>query len=105
MWWILQIVGAVLITAAFVFNKWGAANDVSFFIRWVSFICMEAVVAPILIVSYTKAPTFFQPWFLGAACIALLGFMASLIFFGETIVILKILGAALALVGAALLIL
>jgi len=105
MWWILQIVGAALITFAFVFNKWGAANDVSFFIRWVTFVCMEMITAPLLIISYMKAPTFFQPWFLGAACIALLGFVASLIFFGETIVILKILGAALALVGAALLIL
>ncbi len=105
MWWITQIIAAILITAVFVFNKWASANDISFFVRWAAFMVMEAVVAPLLIISYMKSPTFFQPWFLGAGLIALLGFLASLIFFGETIVILKILGAALALAGAVLLIL
>ena len=105
MWWILQILGAILITSAFVFNKWAGVNDISFFIRWSAFVAMEMMVAPILIVSYMKAPNFFQPWFLGTSLIALLGFLASLLFFGETTAILKILGAALAFAGAVLLIL
>jgi multidrug transporter EmrE-like cation transporter len=61
--------------------------------------------APMFIKSYALAPTIFQPWFLGTAAIAILGFVGSLIFFGEALTIVKILGAALALAGAVLLIL
>jgi ABC-type enterochelin transport system permease subunit len=80
-------------------------NELSFFIRWAVNVGIQVIAAPLFILSYTKSPSFLQPWFLGTATIALLGFLASLIFFGETIVILKILGAALALAGAVLLIL
>ena len=105
MWWITQIMAVILIVSAHVFNRWAGINGVDFWIKWAVNVGMQAVAAPLFIMSYMKAPSFFQPWFLGTVLVALLGFLASLIFFGETIVILKILGAALALAGAVLLIL
>ena len=105
MWWIAQAIAIILITASHVFNRWAGLNEIDFWIKWSVNVGMQAIAAPLFIISYMKAPSFFQPWFLGTGLIALLGFLASLIFFGETIAILKILGAALTLAGAALLIL
>jgi len=105
MWWICQILAVTLISAAHVFNRWAGLNEVGFFIKWGVNVGMQVIAAPLFITAYMRAPSLFQPWFLGTASIALLGFLASLIFFGESIVVLKILGAALALAGAVLLIL
>jgi hypothetical protein len=105
MWWITQFFAIVLITVAHIFNRWAGLNGMDFSIRWIVNVGMQAVAAPLFIVSYMKSPSFFQPWFLGTALIALMGFVASLIFFGETIAISKIIAAALALAGAVLLIL
>lgn len=107
MWWILQIIGIVLITVALTFARWYSQTfpGASIFIPWISKVLIEIIAAFCFIKSYALAPSFFQPWFLGTAAISLLGFIASLIFFGEAVTIIKIVGAALVLSGAVLLIL
>ncbi len=105
MWWILQILAICCIVVAHTFNRWAALNGISFWIKWGVNVGVQGIAAPFFIFSYMLAPGFFQPWFLGTAAIALLGFLASLIFFGEMLTIIKIVGAALTLAGAVLLIL
>ena len=105
MWWILQIVGALGVTIALIFARWYGINYSGILVPWSVKILMETVVAYSFVKSYALAPSFFQPWFLGAGLIAVFGFLGSLIFFGEVVGIVKICGAALCLIGAALLIL
>ncbi len=105
MWWIAQLLAIALIAAVHTFNRWASEHGMSFLVRWLANVGGQAVCAPLFILSYALAPTFFQPWFLGTAVLAILGCVASFIFFAEVITITKILGAALALAGAVLLIL
>jgi len=105
MWWITQILGVIGIAFMQVFNRWASIKKMSFVLIWMADVLIEVVVAPLFIKSYAIAPTIFQPWFLGTVVIALLGFLASMIFFGEVITITKLIGAVLALAGAVLLIL
>ena len=105
MWWIAQILAIFIIAAVHTFNRWASIENMSFIIRWLANVGGQAAAAPLFILSYSLAPTFFQPWFLGTAILAILGCVASFILFAEVITITKILGAALALAGAVLLIL
>ena len=105
MWWIAQILAIVVIVIVHTFNRWASVEGMSFIIRWLVNVGGQAVAAPLFILSYALSPTFFQPWFLGTAILAILGCVTSLVFFAEVITITKILGAALALAGAVLLIL
>ena len=105
MWVIYQIIGIICITFIHTFNRWAAANAVSFLTRWLVNIGAQAVVAPMFILSYALAPSFFQPWFLGTILIALCGFGVSLFYFGEVLTLLKITGAVFGLIGSVLLIL
>ena len=105
MWWIAQILAITIIAAVHTFNRWASVEGMSFIIRWLANVGGQAVAAPLFILSYSLSPTFFQPWFLGTGILAVLGFAASFILFAEVITITKILGAALALAGAVLLIL
>jgi len=114
MWWILQITAIVCVSIALIFARWygfaytgkvGFLLGSSLFVPWAVKVGIEFIAAFAFIKSYAIAPSFFQPWFLGAAALALVGFLGSLIFFGEVVGTLKILGAILALVGSVLLIL
>lgn len=107
MWWILQIGAILIISALHMFNRWCGIHPQSmpFVSQWFINIGGQGMAAPMFMKSYALAPTFFQPWFLGTSAIAILGFVGSLIFFGEAVSILKILGAVLGLLGAVLLIL
>lgn len=105
MWWIFQIIGALGITIALMFARWYGINYNGTLLPWSVKMLMETIVAYSFIRSYAIAPSFFQPWFLSSALITLFGFLGSLIFFGEAIGMVKMLGAALCLIGAALLIL
>lgn len=104
MWVVYQIFAILGITAVHVFNRWSAAHCLSFASKWLINAGAQCIIAPFFILSYTLAPTFFQPWFLGTCIIALLGFGASVIFFGEAITLIKIIGALLGLIAAILLI-
>ena len=105
MWWILQIAAITCVTIALIFARWYGLNYTGAFVPWSVKVGIEFIAAFAFIKSYAMAPSFFQPWFLGAAGLALFGFLGSLIFFGEAISTLKILGASLAVIGSVLLIL
>ena len=105
MWWILQALAIVGVAAVHTFNRWAGLQGINFLTKWLINIGGQAMTAPLFILSYALAPSFFQPWFLGTALIAIMGFVASLIFFGEALTLLKILGAVLSIAGAVLLIL
>jgi len=107
MWWIWQIVASICITIALSFSRWYVLNCPAqgIFIPWAIKVGAEFIVAYAFMKSYVEAPSFFQPWFVGAVLLSLFGFLSSLIFFGEAINLVKIFGAALSLIGAALLIL
>ncbi len=105
MWWFLQIIGILCIVIVHIFNRWAGMAGIDFYMRWLINISIQIVAAPAFIKSYALAPTFFQPWFLGTALIATAGFLGSLIFFGEAITIIKIIGSFSAVLGAILLIL
>lgn len=105
MWWITQILAIALIAAVHTFNRWASEQGMSFLIRWLANVGGQAIAAPLFILSYSLAPTFFQPWFIGTAILAILGCVASLVFFGDVLTITKIIGAVLILAGSVLLIL
>ena len=114
MWWIYQLVAIMCVTIALVFARWygyaytgkiGFLLGSSLLVPWAVKVGIEFIAAFAFIKSYNIAPSFLQPWFLGAAGLALFGFIVSLIFFGEAVSIVKILGALLAVVGSVLLIL
>ena len=104
MWWILQIIGCLFIAGALTYARWYGINYTGLFNPWVVKVAAELVVAACLVKSFAIAPSHFQAWFIGMAILSLLGFVGSVIFFGEIISAVKIGGVALALVGAALLI-
>ncbi|KKN40628.1 hypothetical protein LCGC14_0731430 [marine sediment metagenome] len=105
MWWILQIIAMICVIGAITFARWYGLNRIGLFVPWVVKVGVEFIAAFAFIKSYAIAPSFFQPWFLGSAISAILGCAISFIFFGEVLTITKIIGAALALAGAVLLIL
>ena len=105
MWWISQVLAIFIIAVVHTFNRWAGMQGMSFIVRWLANVGGQAIAAPLFILSYSLAPGFFQPWFIGTAVLAVIGFVASMIFFGEVITITKIIGAVLALAGAVLLIL
>lgn len=105
MWIFLQVLGIICVSITHMFNRWASINGVSFCTKWLVNVLVQSVGAPAFIKSYALAPSFFQPWFLGTALIALTGFLGSWIFFGESISIIKIIGSLLAIAGSILLIL
>ena len=105
MWWITQILAVAVITCVHTFNRWAGLQGWSFLSRLFGNVIGQAIAAPLFMISYTIAPSFFQVSFVGTAVIAVLMFLASVFFFCETITFIKLIGAALAIVGAVILIL
>lgn len=105
MWWILQIIGCLFIAGALTYARWYGINYTGLFNPWAVKVGAEVIAAIFLVKSFAIAPSHFQVWFIGMATLSLLGFVGSLIFFGEIVGAFKICGAVLVLVGAALLVL
>jgi len=105
MWWITQILAVFAVTCVHTFNRWAGLQGWTFLSRLFGNIIGQAIAAPLFMISYLMAPSFFQVSFVGTALIAVLMFLASVFFFCETITLIKLIGAALALAGAVLLIL
>jgi drug/metabolite transporter (DMT)-like permease len=52
--------------------------------------------------SYQKAPSFFQPWFFGIACLTVFGSSGSILYFHESVHWYNMVGALLAVLGCVL---
>lgn len=105
MWWFLQILAICCISLVHTFNRWAGINGIAFLTKFLVNSGAQIAIAPLFILSYGLAPSFFQPWFLGTILIAIVGFVISIIFFGEAVTFLKIVGVILGLIGSVLLIL
>ena len=99
-WWGLQLSGAFFIFTSHIVNKqFGLCLKSYLYYSFVS-ICLTGWMLPL---SYQKAPTFFQPWFLGIASLTVLGLFGSLLWFHESVHWYNWLGALLSVAGCLLL--
>jgi len=101
-WWILQIIGSFGVYFALVPGK-------KYGLCWRSYLTYlffaSTICGWMFLKSYETAPSFFQPWFLGTALLALIGFAASMFYFHEAVGVLNYIGAVLGITGCILLIL
>lgn len=100
MWILFQILGCFIIFASLMYVRTVGLTFQSYVVYT---FCQVAFVGWMLPKSYELAPTFLQPWFLGAAFLALCGF-AGMIFLGESVKALHLVGIGLILAGSYLLV-
>lgn len=100
MWWILQIIGSLAVVAVLTYSRIVGLSLSSYFIY---ILAQAAIIGWCFPVSYMKAPSFLQAWFLGNSTLAVGGFIVSIIL-KDAISTNHIVGAILAVVGAILLI-
>ncbi len=101
LWWLLHIFGLTTILANNVLGR-------KFGLCWGTYLFTVAMAMFInswaFILAYSLAPSFHQMWFVSMGILALYGFAGSIVFFGETITLIKLIGVGLTLLGAFLLI-
>jgi len=95
MWWLLQIIACLAVTAK---NALYSRVGFSLYV-----LLLIPVIELAFWKSFSKAPSFFRVWFLGYACLAIMGFCVSLLF-GEVATPKHYVGACLALVSGYLLV-
>jgi uncharacterized membrane protein len=105
MWWITQFFAIFVVTCVHTFNRWAGVHGWAFLSKLCINIIVQSIAAPLFMISYMMAPSFFQVSFVGTVIIAVLMFLSSVLFFGEVITFVKLIGAVLAIIGAVLLIL
>ena len=99
-WWLLQLLSAFFIFTSHVFNKQIGLCTASYLYYCLVTIFLAGWMLPL---SYQKAPTFFQPWFLGIGSLTIFGVLGSVLWFHESVHWYNWLGASLSLVGCLLL--
>lgn len=101
MWWTLQILANILVAIQLAISRvyglniytWGfAVTNTAIFTSWM------------FIVSYEKAPSLIQAWFLGIGILSLCGFLLHVFYFKDPVSILNYMGVGLVLTGSVLLI-
>ena len=105
MWWVLQVLAILCVSGTLTFARWYGLAYTGILVPWAVKVSIEFVAAFLFIKSYTLAPTFLQPWFLGSACLALFGFVASFLIFHDVITITHLIGCILCIIGGILLVL
>lgn len=107
-WWLWQLIFVIGVVAIHTFNRCVGLPEydltLTFPQRWGINAGWQALIAPPVMISYATAPSFFQPWFFATTAIAVCGFLVSIFFFGETITLIKIIGAVLGIISAVLLV-
>lgn len=101
MWWILQVTGCLAITATLTYMRVAGLNVATYSVY---ILVQAAFIGWAFPVSYERAPSFFQAWFIGNATLAIGGFAVSLLL-KDIVHIHNYIGAALAIIGTVLLIL
>jgi hypothetical protein len=101
LWWILQITGSVGVCCALIPGREFGLCVKSYIIYIIIAITM---LSWMFLKSFQLAPSFFQAWFVGTTSLALLGFLGSLFYFGETVSIVNYIGAGLGILGSVMLI-
>jgi hypothetical protein len=107
-WWLWQLIFVIGVVIIHTFNRCSGLPDygisLTFAQKWGINAGWQALISPTVMISYATAPSFFQPWFFATTVIAVAGFLVSIFFFGETITLIKIIGALLGIISAVLLI-
>ncbi len=99
-WWTLQIVGALIcVIVNSIYTKYGFNFKVISIVIWLVLAAQYSFGK-----SFHMAESFGAAWFIGTAALAVLGFLASLIFFDGVMSLRAYIGIALAVTGAYLLI-
>jgi len=99
MWWVTQIIGCVFVTIInYVYRIHGAST-----ISIVGTTPLWMLVGVFFSMSYNKAPTFMQAWFLGAIVLAAFGLLTSLVLLKESAGAYNVIGMALAIIASLLL--
>ena len=102
MWWILQLAGCAAITATLTYSRVCGLNVTTYVVYVLTQVVFIGWAFP---VSYAKAPSFMQAWFLGTATLALGGFAVSFFYLKEVVNIHNYIGVILTIIGSILLIL
>jgi hypothetical protein len=99
-WWALATIGTILIWITQVVNRvYGLCLWPSYIIYILICAGFTGWMSPLY---FEKAPTFFQPYFFTIAGLSILGYFSSVFYFKESISAINLTGAAIALIGAAL---
>jgi drug/metabolite transporter (DMT)-like permease len=97
MWWILQILGCLIVGV----NQW--SNMKYNGMNWVGFIA--TIVAYYFFArSYATAPNFVLPWMVGQTALSIIGISIGFMFFKDTISTQQWIGVILSIIGGYLLI-
>ena len=99
LWGVLQLTAGFLIFSSHIVNRKLGLCYTSYFYYSLVSICFSGWMLPL---SYQKAPSFFQPWFFGIACLAVFGFTGSIFYFHESVYWYNMIGALLAVIGCVL---
>lgn len=99
MWWMTQVTGCALVL---VINCTYRAHGLST-LSIVGTVPLWLLVGVLFSLSYSKAPTFIQPWFLGTIVMSTLGFLASVVLLEESVKTQNVIGIALSIIASALL--
>jgi drug/metabolite transporter (DMT)-like permease len=98
-WWALQIAAGLMIFTSHVVNRRLGLCLTSYLYYSLISVCFTAWMLPL---SYQKAPSFFQPWFLGLITLNVFGMMGSVFYFHETVNWYNWLGALISILGCVL---
>jgi len=97
MWWILQIVGCILVGL----NQW--SNKTYGGMNWVGFV--TTIVAYYFFArSYATAPNFVLPWMVGQTALNIVGIVIGVLFFKDTLSTMQWVGVILSITGGYLLV-
>lgn len=99
-WWVLQVGGAFFVFTSHIVNR-----EIGLCLKSYLYYCVVSIFLSgwMLPLSYQKAPSFFQPWFLGLSSLTIAGVLGSLLWFHEAIQWYNWLGAGLSVIGCILL--
>ncbi len=101
MWIILQILGCALIAGCHIINRERGLDWYSYTIYIAMNVFFTGWMFPI---SYNKAPSFFQAYFIGLVFLAIVGFLISVFYFKESLLWYNYAAAVGAIVCAFLLV-
>ncbi len=101
MWWILQILGCLAILTTLTYSRVAGLCLSTYLVYAVVQVVFIAWCFPI---SYAKAPTFMQAWFLGTTTLAVGGFVISFFYLKEIVNIHNYVGVVVTIIGSILLI-
>jgi len=98
-WWVLQLSAAFLIFSSHIVNRKLGLCLTSYFYYSLVSVCFTGWMLPL---SYQKAPSFFQPWFMGISCLTVFGMLGSVLYFHESVHWYNWFGAIISVIGCIL---